>query len=78
MEEDDLLQLKKDIEVAKIKGAETKGKLETLLQVLKKDFNCATVADAEDKLKVIHKEIEQLRSTINSNIKEIESKYELD
>ena len=73
--EHDLLDLKKEIEEAKTKTAELKGQEKQLMETLKKDWECKTVEEAEQKLKTIAKDLGKLSQQIEEGVAEIEEKY---
>lgn len=77
MTEQELLKLKKKVEEAKTESSELRGQLKTLTSQLKKNFKCDTVKDAEDKMKVLKKDIDKLSEEIDTKIEELETKYEL-
>lgn len=73
MDENDLLKLKKDIDEAKQKYSEHKGKKEYLLKELKEKWGCSTVEQAKKKLEKMDAEIDDLASKIEEGLKEIEN-----
>lgn len=77
MNEQQLLNLKHQVEEAKDKAAELKGQQKSLMARLDKDWGCKTVAQAEKKAKEIQTEIDQLNDQINKGVEELEEKYEL-
>lgn len=78
MEKEDFIKLKKDIDQAKLECATTKGKFETLMQTLKKEFACETIEHAEKKLAKIAEDIRELQGIIKTKIAEIEEKYDFE
>lgn len=77
MTENDLLQLKKKVDEAKTKVSELTGHKTALLKQLKDDWKCDSIEEAEKKLKLMNKEIENISQQIETGIEELESKYEL-
>jgi predicted nuclease with TOPRIM domain len=77
MTEQDLLELKKQVDEAKTKVSELTGHKTALLKQLKNDWECNSVEDVEKKLKLMNKEIEKISQQIETGIEELESKYEL-
>jgi len=74
MNEKHLLELKEDIEQAKTKLAELKGREEYLMQQLELEWDCKTIEDAEEVLRTVEKEIEELDEQIEEGVKKIEEK----
>jgi len=74
---DKLLQLKAEIDEAKIKIAELNGKKESLMQDLKKNWNCTTLKQAEKKLVDLEGDVKDLSKQIEKGVAELEEKYEL-
>lgn len=77
MKEQQLLDLKQQIEDAKQSVAELKGEQTALLKQLKDNYKCNTIAEAEKKAQQMQEEIEKLQEQINEGCKELEEKYEL-
>ena len=73
--EQDLLDLKKDIDKSKLKVAELTGEKKSITQQLKNDWNCSTVEQAKTKLKSLEKDIETTEKQIDKATKELEEKY---
>jgi len=76
LDEQDLLDLKSEIDDAKEKVSELKGQKTVLLNQLKTDYGCKTIEEAEKKLRTMKKEIESLDEQIEDGLKELEEKYE--
>lgn len=76
MNEQQLLQLKHQIEDAKSETAELKGREKQLMEQLEKEWDCTTVKQAEQKIEKLQSEIDQLDIKINEGLKELEQKYE--
>jgi len=77
MTEQQLLNLKKEIEGAKVQLNQLEGQEKALMNQLQKDWGCKTIAEAEKKLKAIQKEIDTLNEKINCGINELEEKYDI-
>ena len=72
-----LLQLKQDIDAAKLKAAGYEGQLKGLMKDLKDNWGCTTIAQAEKKVKALEKEVTDLSGKISKGVAELEEKYEL-
>ena len=70
-----LLRLKHKIDEAKTEKAQLEGKLETLMSQLEKDFGCATVEDAQDRLEDMNAEIKELTKEIEEGVANLQDKY---
>lgn len=77
MNEQQLLKLKEDIDQAKSKVSELKGRQQSLNEQLSEEWNCSSVKEAEAKVKKLEKEITDLDNKINEGIKELEEKYDV-
>jgi len=77
MNEKHLLELKEDIEQAKTKLAELKGREEYLMQQLELEWECDTIEKAQEVLTSIEREIEELDEQIEEGVKKIEEKMTL-
>ncbi len=77
MNEQQLLDLKHQIDEAKTTATELTGQQKSLMDRLKKDWNCTTVEQAEKKVEELETEITQLNTSIDKGVKELEEKYEL-
>ncbi len=77
MNEQQLLDLKHQIDEAKTNATELTGQQKSLMDRLKKDWNCTTVEQAEKKVEELETEITQLNTSIDKGVKELEEKYEL-
>ena len=78
MNQQKLLQLKEDIEDAKIKVSELTGQRSALMTQLKKDYNCKSLDEADKKSKDLQKQIDDLNSQIEQGIEELETKYDFE
>lgn len=76
MTEKELLNLKEDIEQAKVKYSELKGQKKVLMDSLKKKWDCSTITQANKKIDKMKKEIETLEKKKQEGIKELEENYE--
>ncbi len=77
MNEQQLLDLKHQIDEAKTNATELTGQQKSLMDRLKKDWNCTTTVQAEKKVEELETEITQLNTSINKGVKELEERYEL-
>jgi flagellar biosynthesis chaperone FliJ len=68
MEEKDLSQLKKDVDEAKQKVSELKGERQALLKMLKDDWGCASVKNAEIKLQSMVQQYDDLSKEIDKEL----------
>ena len=78
LDEQQLLDLKKQIEQAKTQVAELQGSRKHLMKELKDDWGCTTIEEAEKKLKKLQKELEQLQNKIKEQTEELIEKYNLE
>jgi len=76
MNEQELLKLKKDIEVAKQKVSELKGENQALMKRLKEDWGCGSLKDAEEKVKKMIARVEKLSGEIESRMDLLENRLE--
>lgn len=76
MEEERLLQLKEELEELKSEVSRLEGKQQTILENLKEQFGCSSIADAEKLLSTMDEEIQQLQEKIDKQLEKIEEKYE--
>lgn len=77
MSKEKLLQLKTDIDTAKVEVSKIKGKKELLENQLKTQFGCSTIEEAEEKVKQLQKKIDKLSTSIEEGIQELEEKYNI-
>lgn len=73
-----LLQLKEDIDKAKAKISELKGKEAYLLQELKEKFGCSSVDEAKNKLGILQNEMETASSKLDKLILDIRKAHKLE
>ena len=78
LDERDLLDLKKKVDEAKSTVSELTGQKTALMKQLKDDWSCATIEQAEKKLKTMKKEIENLEQSIKEGVTELEEKYNIE
>lgn len=76
MNDQDLLDLKKDIDNSKTKLSELKGQKHTQMEILERDFGCKTVKQAEKKLQQMKEKITDLEEEKEKGIKELEELYD--
>jgi predicted nuclease with TOPRIM domain len=75
MTEKQLLDLKENVADAKQKVAELTGQNTALMNQLKTDYSCKTIAEAEDKLAKMDKDIFIIDKKIEDGVKDLEEKY---
>ncbi len=77
MTEQQLLALKRKVEEAKTTVSQLQGQQKALMKQLKDEWECSTVAQGQEKVKLIEKELLQITGEIEKGMLEIENKYEL-
>lgn len=77
MNDKELLELKKKIEISKQKSSELKGKQEVLMATLKKDYNCNSLEETTRKIKLFEDKIFDLEKKKKKGIQELKNKYNL-
>ena len=77
LNEQQLLDLKSDVEEAKVKVSELTGQQKALTDQLKNDWACKTIAEAETKLKEMDDSISVIDKKIDDGIKELQEKYDV-
>ncbi len=75
MTEKDLYKLKKEIDEAKSSVSEKQGHLKALMNQLTTDWKCDSIKAAENKVKTMENDLEELTDKINESITELEEKY---
>jgi len=78
IDERKLLDLKEQVEEAKIKVSELTGQQTALMKQLKEEFGCTTIEQAQKKLETMEKEITVLDKKIEEGVQELKTKYNLD
>jgi predicted nuclease with TOPRIM domain len=73
--EQQLLDLKKNVDEAKTSVAELTGQQKSLMKQLKDDWQCSTIEAAQMKLKSMDNDIANLDAKIAKGTKELEEKY---
>lgn len=73
MNEQDLINLKEQIDQAKSKADELRGRHKYLMQQLK-DWDCISTKAARRKVKEMMAEIKQMQTQINQSIRRLEEK----
>jgi peptidoglycan hydrolase CwlO-like protein len=73
--EQQLLDLKEEVDDAKTKVSELTGQQTALMKQLKEDWDCKTIQEAEEKLETMEKNITILENKIKKGTKELEEKY---
>jgi len=75
METKDLMRLKEEIEKKKIEKAELQGKLNSLMETLKNDWNCKSIEEAEKLLREMKDNLSKMEKDLQDGLKELEEKY---
>jgi len=75
MEKEDLMDLKIQIDQAKEKVSELKGKRQYLLSELKEQWGCSTIEEAKEKIEMLVVKIEKLEQTIQTGMKKLDEYY---
>ena len=78
LDEQDLLDLKKDIDEAKTKKSELMGQKKALMDQLKTDWDCKTVEEAQKKLKTMGDEIVGIEDQIEKGVTDLQEKYNVE
>ena len=77
MKEQDLFNLKAQIEEAKSSVSELKGQQTALLKQLKDTYKCNSIEEADKKVGVMQKDIATLQKQIDEHTVELEKKYDV-
>lgn len=72
-----LLKLKQEIVEKKASLSEHKGKKEVTLNNLKKNWNCNSLEEAQEKLNEIRISITDLKNKVENGIKKLQRQYDL-
>ncbi len=75
MTEKELFSLQEEITEASNELAKLEGSKQTLLNQLKKDFNCDSLEKAKKKLNKYQKDLQKLKNNIDEGLIELEEKY---
>jgi hypothetical protein len=78
IKEKQLLQLKEDVNSAKIQLSKLKGKHELYLQQLYDKFKCKNINQAEKLLKEMEKEQNNLQKQIDVSIEKLKTNYNIE
>lgn len=71
-----LLQLKKELELAKLDKASAEGALQQNIYRLKEEFECKSISAANTKLEALKNQKISLQSKIEKAVERLEEKYE--
>ena len=74
--EQQLLDLKKQIDQAKSEVSELNGREKRLMEQLQKDWGCKTVKEAEKKIKDMETDLASINEQIHKGVEELEEKYD--
>ena len=77
LNEEQLLDLKADVDEAKTKVSELTGQQTIQMKQLKEDWGCKTIEEAEEKLEEMEDSISKLEKKIEKGVKELEEKYNI-
>lgn len=78
MTEDQLLQIKEQIDTAKSEISKLEGRKENLMETLNSQFKCKSVEEAEKTLLSLTAQIKEIDLIIQEESKKLESKYDFD
>ncbi len=76
MTDQELLNLKKNIESSKRKQCEVEGKKKALLETLDKKFGCVTIQQGQKELVKLTSKVEELEKQKKEKVEELERDYE--
>jgi hypothetical protein len=74
---DEVLGLKKAAEEAKLRKATLEGRIHERMEVLQRDFNCSTVAEAEKKADELEKEAAAKEAAVREEVARIREEFRL-
>jgi hypothetical protein len=77
MTEEELIELKTEIEDKKRELSEKKGQEKALLQQLKEDWKCTTLKEAKEKLEGIAEKLKTILTKIETGMEKLQEKYNL-
>ena len=77
MNEQDLLDLKQQIEDAKTSVSELKGQQTALLRQLKDTYKCNSIEEAQRMVEKLKADADKLQKQIDEATKELEEKYDV-
>ena len=77
MKEQDLLDLKQEIDEAKTKVSELKGERQYMMKQLQEQWGCANIDAAAKKLEKLRKEEKELQEKIDQGIANLKEKYDV-
>jgi predicted transcriptional regulator len=75
MTERELLDIKANIEKAKAKVSELNGKRQYMMDALRTEYDCKTVAQAQDKAEELAKDAAGTQKKIDKKMADIEERY---
>lgn len=78
MDEKRLLDLKQQIDDAKLEVSQLKGRRANLMEQLQEQWGCKTVKEAEAKLEKMRQETTQLEAQLKKGIQQLEDEYEFE
>lgn len=76
--ENKLLDLKQKIERSKTRVSELRGQQKQLMNQLKKEWNCNTLDQAEEKITELERQTDEINDEIKTAIKELEEQYDFE
>ena len=77
MTEKDLMNLKEELNQAKDKVAGLQGQHDLLMKQLKETWECKTTQEAEKALAKMEKDVEEMSTTIERKMQEIQKAYQV-
>ena len=78
MDEKRLLDLKQQIDDAKMEVSQLKGRRANLMEQLQEQWGCKTVREAEARLKKMREETGELEERLKTGIAQLEDAYEFE
>jgi predicted transcriptional regulator len=71
MEKDDLLNLKREIDLARNEVSELKGRRSGLIQDLEKNWGCSSLEEAMDKIEQLDKKLSKAQKELEDGMEEL-------
>ncbi len=78
MDEKRLMNIKQQIDDAKMEVSQLKGRRANLMEQLQDQWKCKTVEQAEKRLDEMRLEVEELKEKIQDGIEKLEDEYEFE
>ncbi len=77
MDKQELLDLKKDIDEAKNKSSEAKGRLSAIIEEFKKKWGVKTIKEAEEKMEQLQDELQDMQEELDNRLEKLQEDYNL-